>query len=235
MNSKKFLATLILLLVLTPLAAQHHSSRMRVSILGDSYSTYEGYIPTGNAIWYWAKTDTANTDVSSVRQTWWWQLISRGGYLLEKNESFSGATISYRGYRGEDYTDRSFITRLPRLGSPDILFIFGGTNDSWAGVPVGEPQSGDLFTYSPALDRLLADAKDRYPNVQIYFLLNDGLREDITRATITSCEAHQIPCIQLHDIHKKSGHPSVAGMQSIAEQVLSFISSPTVGSFPSEK
>lgn len=235
MNKKNFLATFVLLLVLTPIAAQHAYSRMRVSILGDSYSTYEGYIPKGNAIWYWVKTDTANTDVSSVRETWWWRLISEGGYLLEKNESFSGSTISYRGYRGEDYTDRSFITRLPRLGSPDILFIFGGTNDSWAGVPVGEPQGNDLFTYYPALNRLLADAKDRYPNVQIYFLLNDGLREDITHTTLTLCQAHQIPCIQLHDIHKISGHPSVAGMKSIAEQVLSFVSSPTISSFPSEK
>lgn len=235
MNKKNFLATIIFLLVVTPLAAQHSYSRMRVSILGDSYSTYEGYIPRGNAIWYWAKTDTANTDVSSVRETWWWQLISRGGFLLEKNESFSGATISYRGYGGEDYTDRSFITRLPRLGSPDILFIFGGTNDSWAGVPVGELQSNNLFTYTPALNRLLINAKDRYPNVQIYFLLNDGLREDITRTTITLCQAHQIPCIQLHDIHKISGHPSVAGMKSIADQVLSFISSHTTGTSSSNE
>lgn len=224
MNKRSFIAIVLLLLMVSPLAAQQASSRLRVSILGDSYSTYEGYIPRGNAIWYWAKTDTANTDVQSVRQTWWWQVISEGGFLLERNESYSGATISYRGYRGEDYTDRSFITRLPRLGSPDILFIFGGTNDSWAGVPIGQVEGNDLYTYLPALNRLLAEVKDRYPNVHVYFLLNDGLRDDITKGTLDLCQAHAIPCIQLHDIDKKSGHPSIAGMKEITRQVLSFLS-----------
>lgn len=214
------LAVVLGLMMVGQIAAQETSARLRVSILGDSYSTYEGYIPRGNAIWYWAKADTASTDVQSVRQTWWWQVISEGGFLLEKNESYSGATISYRGYRGEDYSDRSFITRLPRLGSPDVLFIFGGTNDSWAGVPVGVADGTDLYTYLPALNRLLTEVQDRYPNVRIYFLLNDGLRDDITQGTLELCRAHDIPCIQLHDIDKKSGHPSIAGMEEIARQVL---------------
>ena len=66
--------------------------RQRISILGDSYSTFIGYIPDGNAIWYTGTTE--RTDVSSVRQTWWWKVISEGGYLLEKNDSYSGATVA---------------------------------------------------------------------------------------------------------------------------------------------
>jgi len=50
--------------------------------------------------------------VVNVRLTWWWQLIKDGGYLLEKNESYSGATICYTGYNDEDYSPRSFITRI---------------------------------------------------------------------------------------------------------------------------
>ena len=38
-----------------------------VSILGDSYSTYEGYMkPDTNAIWYWRNFDPKKTDVASV-------------------------------------------------------------------------------------------------------------------------------------------------------------------------
>lgn len=103
-----------------------------VSILGDSYSTFDGYIPQGNESWYFTKPVNNRTDVVDVKQTWWWQLISEGGYILGENDSYSGATISYTGYNGEDYSHRSFITRLPRLGSPDILLIFGATNDNWA-------------------------------------------------------------------------------------------------------
>lgn len=46
--------------------------------------------------------------------------------------SYYGATICYTGYRDEDYTDRSFITRSSLLGNPDIILICGATNDNWA-------------------------------------------------------------------------------------------------------
>ena len=88
-----------------PVSAQHtRPAKPVVSVLGDSYSTFEGYIPLGHAVWYTKRSDTKRTDVDDVKQTWWWQLISRGGYILGQNDSYSGATISYRGYRGEDYS-----------------------------------------------------------------------------------------------------------------------------------
>lgn len=211
-------------LLITPISAS--AQRQRVSILGDSYSTFIGYIPAGNAIWYTGTTE--RTDVTSVRQTWWWKVISEGGYLLEKNDSFSGATVSYTGYNRADYSDRSFITRLPRVGSPDILLIFGCINDSWAGVPVGEFKYeditlADLYTYRPALAKLLDEAQSRYPNVEIYYIIGEGLREDITESTKEICDHYGIPYIHLHGIATQEGHPTVAGMDAIARQVLSVI------------
>lgn len=210
------------LLITSPAFAQ----RQRISILGDSYSTFAGYIPAGNAIWYTGTTE--RTDVTSVRQTWWWKVISEGGYLLEKNDSYSGATVSYTGYNQADYSDRSFITRLPRLGSPDILLIFGCINDSWAGVPVGEFKyeditRADLYTYRPALARLLDEAQSRYPNVEIYYIIGEGLREDITSSTREICDHYGIPYVQLQGIAVQEGHPTVAGMDAIARQVLEMI------------
>ena len=214
-----------LLLSMTAVAQQ----RLRISILGDSYSTYQHYIPEGNEPWYFEKMDARNTDVSDVRQTWWWQVIKEGGYLLEKNESYSGATICYTGYNDDDYSPRSFITRLPRVGSPDILLIFGNTNDSWCGAKVGEYiyqdwKRADLYTYRPALAKLLDDAQCRYPNVRIYFIQNTDLRADIVESTNTICKHYGIPVIQLKDIEKKSGHPNQKGMKAISSQVLKAIS-----------
>ena len=203
-------------------------NRLRVSILGDSYSTFKGYIPDSNEVWYNVPRDSKRTDVDNVRQTWWWQVITNGGYLLERNDSYSGATICYTGYRDEDYSDRSFITRLPRLGSPDILLILGNTNDSWCGAQVGEYKySGikraDLYYYRPALARLLSEAKDRYPNVRIYFIQNTELRKEIVESTKVICEHYAIPVIELKDIDKQAGHPNRKGMKAIAEQVLNAI------------
>ncbi len=198
-----------------------------ISILGDSYSTFEGYIPEGNAPWY-SPSNTKQNDVKDVRQTWWWQLITEGGYVLGKNDSYSGATVSYTGYRGEDYSDRSFITRLPGLGPCDILLIFGGTNDSWCGAPLGEfvyskLTRGHLYEFRPALGKLLTEAQNRYPGTRIVFIINSELKESITSSIVTECEKFGIEYIQLKDVEKQSGHPSVKGMTAIKNQVLKFL------------
>jgi len=41
----------------------------------------------------------------------------------------------------------------------------------------------------------------------------------VTESSRTICEHYGVTCIALQDIQKKAGHPSVRGMQQIAEQV----------------
>lgn len=200
-----------------------------VSILGDSYSTFEGYMrPDSNALWYFKVPNPQQTDVRSVRQTWWHRFIERNGCRLCVNNSFSGATICHTGYRGEDFSDRSFLTRLPELGCPDVIFIFGGTNDSWAGVPIGEYRYDDwsreeLYRFRPALACLLATARERYPNVAVYFILNCDLKAEIGESVHTICDHYGVPCITLEAIDKQSGHPSVRGMEQICTQIEEFL------------
>ena len=222
---KNLLSLLFALLIPLLVCAQN---RPRVSVLGDSYSTFQGYIPEGNEAWYYTPVDTSRTDVDNVTQTWWWQVINQAGCLIEKNDSYSGATVSYHGYDNQDYSARSFITRLPRLGSPDVILIFGGTNDDWAGAVLGEYQydhftQADFYTYRPALAYLLQQAKERYPNVKILFIINSELRKEIVESTKVICSHYSIPYIELKDIDKKLNHPTVKGMRSIAQQVLMFI------------
>lgn len=222
---KNLLSLLFALLIPLLVCAQN---RPRVSVLGDSYSTFQGYIPEGNEAWYYTPVDTSRTDVDNVTQTWWWQVINQAGCLIEKNDSYSGATVSYHGYDNQDYSARSFITQLPRLGSPDVIFIFGGTNDDWAGAELGEYQydhftQADFYTYRPALAYLLQQAKERYPNVKILFIINSELRKEIVESTKVICSHYSIPYIELKDIDKKLNHPTVKGMKAIAQQVLEFI------------
>ena len=230
---KKILLSLILACFCTTWAgAQGVKS---VSILGDSYSTFQGFVqPDTNVVWYFDPAKTFNTDVTSVRQTWWHQFIKNNGYHLCVNNSYSGATICNSGYkRGNpdfaDYTDRSFVTRMTNLGCPDIIFIFGATNDAWAGSPIGEYKyegwtKEDLFSFRPAMAKMLAFMIDRYLNVEMYFILNDGLQEEINESVKTVCEHYQVPCIVLKEIDKANGHPTIKGMSQIYEQVQSFIS-----------
>ena len=218
---KRKLLLLALVLISTVAGAQ----RKAVSILGDSYSTFEGFVtPATNELWYYGQGERGRTDVLDVRQTWWHQLIVSQGWKLCQNNSYSGSTISYSGYSGNDYSQRSFLTRMTNLGCPDIIFIFGATNDSWAGAPIGEYQYDSLvkanfWTFRPAMARLLEYMTQRYVGADIYFLLNDGLRAEINESVKTICQHYGVKCIELKGIDKKSGHPSVKGMQQIAEQI----------------
>ena len=202
-----------------------------VSILGDSYSTYEDFVtPATNELWYYAKNSDQKTDVKDVRQTWWHQLIKENGWRLAVNNSYSGATISYTGYDGNDYSPRSFNTRMDNLGQPDIIFIFGATNDSWAGSPIGDfkyegIKKADLYEFRPALAHMLRWMTDRYVNTEIYFILNTELKDEINTSVKTICEHYGVPVITLTEVDKISGHPSVKGMRQIADQVNSFLKS----------
>lgn len=216
---------LVLLLAVTMLTWGQY--RPVVAILGDSYSTFEGFIPDNNEVWYYAKPQK-RTDVTRVEQTWWWQVIKEGGYRLGVNESWSGATVCNTGYRDEDYTNRSFVTRSTKLGTPDIILVCGGTNDSWAGVKMGQYQykdwkRADLYYFRPAMAKMLDNLRLHYPNVPVYFILNSELKESVNESVTEICAHYGVPVIRLHDIDKQSSHPSVKGMRAMAEQVLKAI------------
>ena len=113
---------------------------------------------------------------------------------------------------------------MVNLGNPDIIFIFGATNDSWAHSPIGEYKynditTDDLWSFRPAMAKMLAWMKEHYAQSDIYFLLNDGLSADINTSVKTICEHYDVKCIELQQIDKMAGHPSVKGMQQIAKQV----------------
>ncbi len=218
------LSTLLFACLSTPIATAQ--VRQSVTIFGDSYSTFEGYVtPDTMELWYFEGDTKNRTDVCKVRQTWWWQVLNRGGYKLARNNSYSGSTICNTGYDGKDYTHRSFLTRHDALGNPDIILIFGGTNDAWAHAPLGEFKydkinSADKYSFRPALALLLTKMQERYPNVELYYIVNCDLEKDYTESMITICEHYGVSTIVLHDVGKRNGHPTIAGMKAIADQVL---------------
>lgn len=208
-------------------------SRKGVSILGDSYSTFKGFMSNDrNRVWYSTVASPERTDVSKVSQTWWHKLIVDNGYRLEKNNSYSGATICNTGYSNNDYSDRSFVSRYKDLGSPDIIYIFGGTNDDWAKSPMGEFKyegwtESDLYSVRPAITYLLSSIRDYYPGTEITVIVNSDMREDVADALQTAARHYGAGLVILHDIDKRSGHPTVKGMAQIAEQIAAYEKSGT--------
>lgn len=217
----KKLFLFVLLAVSTTVAS---AQARKVSILGDSYSTFKGFIPDHYAPFY----PDANNDVKDVEQTWWSLYIKAKGYVLEKNDSWGGTTICGTGYFGRDASATSFMSRVDLLGDPDIIFVFGGTNDAWARAPIGEYKYADwtredCMSFRPAYARLLDALQKRYPDAQIYSILNSELQEEINESSREVCRHYGVQLIELHDIDKQNGHPSVSGMKSICDQLLEAI------------
>ncbi len=236
---RKILLTAILLIATTVSFASDitKNDTLRYSILGDSYSTYEGYLtPDTNLIWYFHPTNKelhSKNDVRSVEQTWWYQVIERMAGKLEINNSYSGSTICCTGYKHgnaahADYSDCAFITRSNKLGNPDVILVCGATNDSWAGAPIGEYVYGnwtskELYEFRPAMAKLLHDLRANYPLARILFILNTDLKPSINESVHTICHHYGIPCLDLKGIDKQQGHPSISGMKAFADQVTNYL------------
>lgn len=213
-------------------AAMAKGDSLRVTIFGDSYSTFEGWLtPDTNEPWYWAETTEwrqKDNDVTRVEQTWWWQVIDKMGWKLEMNNSYSGSTVGYFGYQNENYQPRSFNTRVENLGEPDIILSCCITNDSWTGELLGNYKyanwtENDMWYFRPAMAKLCATLRLNYPNAKVYFILNTELKPEFAESMKIICKHYGFPLIELHDIDKQVGHPSQAGMKAIAEQVMEYI------------
>lgn len=204
-------------------------------VLGDSYSTYEGYIPEGN-LCYYTINDEKNSGVKSVEDTWWQQLMMATGSTLLHNDSYSGSTICFTGYDKVDYTSISFNTRFENLyergffaeNRVDTLLVFGGTNDTWCGAPVGELKlegwtKEDMYAALPATGRLFTRIRELLPDTKVYAILNTGLKPEIHDGIAEAARRCGAKPIALTEIDKIAGHPSAKGMTEIKDQIIAFL------------
>ena len=208
-------------------------------IFGDSYSTHKDHIPDGYAFYYCDGGRSPEEPVTkmTVEKTWWWQLIESTDAKLIRNDSWSGSTVCHTGYDNADWSDTmSFACRLDKLiaegffekNQIDTVFIFGGTNDCWAKVPMGEPMydgftKQDLFSFLPAVSYVIKRFKEALPNANLIWIINTWLDEPIVQGIKTACEHYGIHALQLKNINKIAGHPSVQGMTDIKNEVLEFL------------
>ena len=167
-----------------------------------------------------------------VEDTWWHQFSSVTGWRLLLNESWSGSTICNTGYDGVPCPTWSFIARMKNIvagdSDPDLILICGGTNDSWANSPIGQLKFSDwteedLASYLPACCYMLDYLRREAPQTEIVCIVNSELKPEITQGQFDACEHYGAHALLLKDIDKLWGHPSVAGMTAMCEQVIAFV------------
>ena len=196
---------------------------------------YEGFVdPETNDVYPYE-----DIGVTSAEQMWWHQVAVENGWVMERNNSFSGALVCNFDYVNF-YGPFSFINRMDDLGNPDVIFVFGATNDACAYdedgpiVPLGDYVYADwteeqLCTFRPACAYLFEHLKSLYPNAKLYFMLDmdlgsGGIAAERRNAFISSihniANHYGVYCIDLYRIHKMNWHPDAQGQKDIARQVL---------------
>lgn len=206
--------------------------KRNIVIFGDSYSTYEGYIPAGWASYYSGHNEW-QPDLDSVDKTWWKLLVDETGDNLVHNNSWSGSTICFTGYDNFDASHgNAFICRFEKLledgffkeNRIDAVLVFGGTNDNWANAPIGELKFGnitheDCYNVLPGISHFVERLTSELVGTKIFFIINTELKPVVTDGIISICEHYGVTAIKLESIDKINGHPTELGMVQIKDQV----------------
>lgn len=198
----------------------------RISILGDSISTFAGYTPQGG-IFY----DTYvqwETGVKSVEDTWWMQVIRALHGELGINNSIAGSMVS--GNLSTSAMANERIQALGENGTPDIILVSAGCND-WGFCVLPEE-------FESAYQTMLHRLKNTYPHAQIWcctlpegkepegevFFNIDGtiskrIYSDIIRESVRKAEVHLADLEKYQDEYETIDgvHPTKAGMKTLAE------------------
>ncbi len=128
----------------------------RISILGDSISTFKG-VTTDDPNTFYGRVMMEKGGFAGVEDTWWMRVITALGGVLERDNAYAGSCVA-EGYglgRG-----MSSHQRVGALGHPDVILIFGGANDDGFGVPAAE--------FRNAYGLMLARLRERYPAAEIF-------------------------------------------------------------------
>lgn len=175
----------------------------KISIIGDSISTYNGYIPSGYKTWY------PSGDVDAVEKTWWHQLITNTQMLLCTNASWSGSTLcgSSTSSSGSVGCSDARVNAAGGNGTPDIIVVCIGINDfaNENGYMCGSYDGSSAVTTATAVQNI-TDA---------YGLLLNKLRTTYPNAMILGCRLMPEKHASYNDSHK-NGFPNINPDDSVS-------------------
>ena len=168
----------------------------KMSILGDSISTFgdpDSRNENGTYCYSYYPTETCrySTDGTvgsyqsikfDVEDTYWMKLIRATGMVLGINESWRGSKVSGSG--NSAFNNQSRINHLGTNGTPDVILVYGGSNDAGGGVSIGtfnteNPQNYTdeqitalpVSTFADGYRTMLIRLMNTYPFAEIVVIL----------------------------------------------------------------
>lgn len=224
-----------------------------VSILGDSISTFKGYIPEADGINLAHRHRYPQDDLlTDVGDTWWMRLINTLEARLGVNDSWAGSTVSnFRDHNEKDFgpdAAMASITRIKNLGAngtPDLIIFFGGTNDAGKMIEKGSfnpARKLDLAAYkwdsfADAYSEAIFRLKHFYPNADIVAIspsisggyYDNARLSEFADLALELCLHYNIKCADVRlsgltiDMLPDTLHPNSDGMECIYKSVLNIL------------
>ena len=138
--------------------------KYKISIIGDSISTYVGFNPYGYPVYY--KDDRAyDNEINSVNDTWWKQVIDGIGGELCINNSYSGSLVA--GVFESSACSKERCSNLHGESAPDVILIYMGTNDRGYEIKIGLNEQENTMGFYGAYRVMLQQLKNNYPTTKI--------------------------------------------------------------------
>ena len=164
----------------------------RISVLGDSISTFEGCNPEGFRVFYEGARRAA-TGVELPSDTWWAQVIAALRAKPLRVGAFSGSMVEGAGFPAANSPER--VAALAKGGvAPDVVLAFIGINDYGWGGPEAQaagrgnalPECVDLANVPERTAGLApADAAERFG--EAYGQMLARIREAYPQAEVWCC------------------------------------------------
>ena len=201
----------------------------KISILGDSISTYQGYT-TPDGVFY-DLFSVAMAEMRGVDDTWWMQVIHGLDGQLEVNNSFSSTTVAGEDqylapvtaaghmmdsfHRSPNYLSGCSDQRTAGLGNPDVILIFMGTNDAGYRIdPAAQIWCGTLLWSYCVKDETINYYQQELGGAESLAPYNRAIR---AAAAAEGCPVADLAASGREYAAIDCAHPHADGMKTIAD------------------
>ncbi|MGI6710488.1 MAG: InlB B-repeat-containing protein [Bacilli bacterium] len=195
-----------------------------ISLIGDSITTYNGYIPSGFAYFY----PYATADLADVNQTWWMQFINYFGMKLLVNNAWSGSAVAGDAQSAAQKVSRTDYTFIGEV-KPDVIVIMMGANDAGSSyINLSQFEAA----YNVMLNNLKTSCPDSeiilctLPSITLYSEEDQIAYNNVIKAYATN---NDYKVIDFADAFTRdevgtylvdSAHPNKSGMDKMAETAI---------------
>lgn len=225
--SRIFITMVLAILMFKMVNMTAYAKENTLAVFGDSYSTWNNTENKADETYYYPYfAASKGNDVKSENETWPNLVANKIGAELRYRNAISGSRLT----RTSESDDKAIIDRIEK--SPknvaNTIILMGGLNDLWQNVNCGVIHNEFMpaaYDFAPALQRALRVLRMKNPDAKIVyaFIAYDKTAIAYDAVAREICTEEQVTYIPISGIACIDYHPTVRGMEQIADAIVATI------------